>query len=176
MSGPLIIVTAAFLIPLAFIISYYDIYYRRIPNTFVLTTLAVGVVLNVSFGGLNGAIASLGGCALGFFLMFVLHIFGAMGAGDVKLFAAIASVTGLHLVLPMFFVVILTGGVLGVVSMLRSGQVRSTMMRVLQILFGVLPGHSVPRFAIPADRTHTIPYGVAITFGSLISVVLFHAW
>src|SRR6267142_1789519 len=108
MSGPLIIVIAAFLIPLAFIISYYDIYYRRIPNTFVFTTLAVGVVLNVSFGGLNGAIASLGGCALGFFLMFVLHIFGAMGAGDVKLFAAIASLAGAHLVLLMFIVVAIT--------------------------------------------------------------------
>jgi len=176
MSAPLSIVIAAFLVPLAFIISYYDICYRRIPNAFVLATLTVGLLLNVSFGGLEGALASVAGCALGFFLMFVLHIFGAMGAGDVKLFAAIASVTGLHLVLPMFFVVILTGGVLGVVSMLRSGQVRTTMMRVLQILFGVLPGHSVPRFAIPADRTHTIPYGVAITFGSLISVVLFHAW
>jgi prepilin peptidase CpaA len=105
--------------------------------------------------------------------MFVLHIFGAMGAGDVKLFAAIASVTGIHLVLPMFFVVILTGGVLGILSMLRAGQMKSTMLRVLQIVLGVLPGHSVPRFAVPADRMHTIPYGVAITFGSLISLVLF---
>jgi prepilin peptidase CpaA len=176
MSGPLIIVIAVFLVPLALIISYYDINYRRIPNPFVLATLTVGLLLNVSFGGFDGAVASLGGCALGFFLMFVLHIFGAMGAGDVKLFAAIASVIGIHLVLPMFFVVILTGGVLGVVSMLRGGQIKSTMMRVLQILFGVLPGHSVPRFAVPADRKHTIPYGVAITFGSLISLVLFRAW
>ena len=176
MSSPLVIVIAAFLVPLAFVISYYDIHYRRIPNPFVLATLAVGLLLNVSFGGFDGALASLGGCALGFFLMFVLHIFGAMGAGDVKLFAAIASVTGVHLVLPMFFVVIMTGGVLGIVSMLRAGQIKSTLMRVLQILFGVLPGHSVPRFAVPADRKHTIPYGVAITFGSLISLVLFHAW
>ena len=176
MSGPFTIVIAAFLIPLAFIISYYDICYRRIPNAFVLATLTAGLLLNISFGGFEGAIASLGGCALGFFLMFMLHIFGAMGAGDVKLFAAISSVIGIHLVMPMFFVVILTGGVLGIVSMLRIGQMKSTMMRVLQIVLGVLPGHSVPRFAVPADRTHTIPYGVAITFGSLISLVLFHAW
>jgi prepilin peptidase CpaA len=176
MSGPLSIVIAAFLIPLAFIISYYDIWYRRIPNPFVLATLTVGLLLNISFGGFEGVVASLGGCALGFFLMFILHIFGAMGAGDVKLFAAICSVTGIHLVLPMFFVVILTGGVLGIVSMLRAGQMKSTMWRVFQIVLGVLPGHSVPRFAVPTDRTHTIPYGVAITFGSLISLVLFRAW
>ena len=46
---------------------------------------------------------------------------------------------------------------------------------VLQILIGFLPGWQVPRFAVPADRRLTIPYGVAITFGSLISLFLFRA-
>lgn len=175
MSGPLGVIAAAFLIPLAVVISYYDIYYRRIPNPFVLATLTAGFLINVTFNGVNGALASLGGCALGFFLMFVLHTFGAMGAGDVKLFAAIGSVTGAQLVLPMFFVVILTGGVLGVVSMLHTRQMKLTMMRVLQIIIGILPGHTVPRFAVPTDRRHTLPYGVAITFGSLLSLVIFRA-
>jgi prepilin peptidase CpaA len=176
MSVSLTVISAAFLIPLALIISYYDICYRRIPNPFVLATLVVGFFLNVAFAGASGALNSLGGCALGFFLMFVLHIFGAMGAGDVKLFAAIGSVAGAPLVLPMFIVVTLTGGVLGIISMIRAGQMRETMMRVLHIVFGLLPGQRVPRFAVPTDRRLTIPYGVAITFGSLISLVLFRTW
>lgn len=176
MSASLTVISAAFLAPLAFIISYYDICYRRIPNPFVLATLVVGFFVNVAFAGINGALASLGGCALGFFLMFVLHIFGAMGAGDVKLFAAIGAIAGANLVVPMFIVVTLTGGLLGVVSMLRAGQVRTTMLRVLHIVIGLLPGQRVPRFAVPTDRKLTIPYGVAITFGSLISIILFRAW
>ena len=176
MSSSLGILAAIFLIPLALVISYYDICYRRIPNSFVLATLMVGLLINLTFNGFNGALASLGGCALGFFLMFVLHIFGAMGAGDVKLFAAIGSVMGAHLVLPMFFVVILTGGILGVVSMLRARQMKLTLMRVFQIVLGLLPGHTVPRFAVPTDRRYTIPYGVAITFGSLLSLVIFRAY
>lgn len=175
MSASLTVISAAFLVPLAFIISYYDICYRRIPNPFVLATLLVGFFVNVAFAGMNGALASLGGCALGFFLMFVLHIFGAMGAGDVKLFAAIGAVAGANLVLPMFIVVTLTGGVLGVISMLRAGQVKTTMLRVFHIVIGLLPGNRVPRFAVPNDRKLTIPYGVAITFGSLISIILFRA-
>jgi prepilin peptidase CpaA len=170
------VISAAFLIPLAVIISYYDICYRRIPNPFVLATLVVGFVVNVAFSGLSGALNSLGGCALGFFLMFLLHIFGAMGAGDVKLFAAISAIAGANLVLPMFIVVTITGGVLGVVSMLRTGQVRTTMTRVAHIVVGLLPGQRVPRFAVPTDRRLTIPYGVAITFGSLISLFLFRTW
>ena len=175
MSGSLSVTAAAFLIPLALLISYYDVCYRRIPNAFVLATLAAGILINVIFGGINGAVASLGGCALAFFLMFVLHVFGAMGAGDVKLFAAIGAIMGHQLVLPMFFVVILTGGVLGVISMLRTGQPKLIMMRVFHIVLGVLPGHSVPRFSVPDDRRYTIPYGVAITLGSLISLAIFRA-
>jgi prepilin peptidase CpaA len=163
------------LIPLAVIISYYDVRYRRIPNAFVLSTLLSGLVINLIYGGLQGALASLGGCVLAFTLMFILHVFGAMGAGDVKLFAAIGSVVGAQLVLPTFLVVILTGGLLAVCLMLRAGAIRTTMQRVLQILVGLLPGWQMPRFAVPADRRLTIPYGVAITVGSLISLAVFRA-
>ena len=174
MSGSLIIITA-FLIPLALIISYYDVRYRRIPNPFVLATLTVGIFTNAIIGGLNGALMSLGGCVLAFFLMFILHVFGAMGAGDVKLFAAIGSVMGASLVLPTFFVVVLTGGLLALVSMFRAGAVRQTMHNVVLLLVGLMPGWKMPRFSIPADRRYTIPYGVAITLGSLISLALFRA-
>jgi prepilin peptidase CpaA len=105
--------------------------------------------------------------------MFILHVFGAMGAGDVKLFAAIGAVIGAHLVLPNFLVVVLTGGVLAMISIIRSGRVITTMNRVLQILVGLLPGWNMPKFAVPADRSHTIPYGVAITVGSIISIAIF---
>lgn len=161
------------LVPLAAIIAYYDVRYRRIPNAFVLATLAAGVSMNGIFGGLGGVAASFMGCALAFGLMFMLHIFGAMGAGDVKLFAAIGAVTGAHLVVPTFIVVILTGGLLAVVSIIRAGVVMTTMHRVLQIFVGMLPGWQMPKFAVPTDRKHTIPYGVAITMGSIISLAIF---
>ena len=107
--------------------------------------------------------------------MFVLHVFGAMGAGDVKLFAAIGAVLGAPLVVPTFLVVVLTGGVLGVFTMVRARAVRTTLLRVAQIFMGLLPGWELPRFAVPQERRYTIPYGVAITFGSLIALMLFRA-
>lgn len=169
------LVNIGLLVPLAIIIGYYDVRYRRIPNAFVLAALAAGLAMNAIFGGMAGVAASLGGCALAFILMFMLHIFGAMGAGDVKLFAAIGAVTGAQLVVPTFLVVALTGGLLAVVSIIRAGTVMTTLHRVLQIFVGMLPGWQMPKFAVPADRTHTIPYGVAITLGSIISIAIFRA-
>lgn len=174
MFGTAIIPYLALLIPLAVIICYYDVRYRRIPNAFVLAALISGLLVNSIFHGIQGTVASLGGCVLGFALMFMLHIFGAMGAGDVKLFAAVGSVMGSSLILPTFFVVVVTGGLLAFVATLRAGTLRTTLHRVLQILAGLLPGWEMPRFPVPADRRYTIPYGVAITFGSLISLAIFH--
>ena len=175
MSPNFAVATSALLIPLAAIITYYDVRYRRIPNLFVLATLVSGLTLNLIYGGWAGLGASALGCAMALGLMLVLHVLGAMGAGDVKLFAAIGSVLGAGLVMPTFLVVVLTGGVLAVVSMLRAGSVRTTLLNVLRIFVGLLPGWQMPRFAVPADRRHTIPYGVAITFGTLISLVVFRA-
>jgi prepilin peptidase CpaA len=169
------IVNVTLLIPLAVLITYYDVRYRRIPNAFVLAALVCGLLVNGILGGLGGLASSLGGCALAFGMMFALHLFGAMGAGDVKLFAAIGSVVGAGLVIPTFVVVVLTGGVLAVFTALRARAVVETAQRVLQIFIGFLPGWQVPRFAVPVDRRHTIPYGVAITFGSLISLFIFRA-
>jgi prepilin peptidase CpaA len=173
MWNPSSIATVILLVPLAVIIIYHDVRYRRIPNAFVLATLISGLAINTIFGGFNGALSSLGGCALAFILIFVLHVFGAMGAGDVKLFSALGAVMGANLVVPTFLVVVLTGGLLAIVSIMRAGAVMTTMHRVLQIFVGLLPGWEMPKFTVPADRRHTVPYGVAITIGGLISVALF---
>jgi prepilin peptidase CpaA len=157
------------------LVAYHDVRYRRIPNAFVLATLIGGLTINLIYAGSGGLLSSLSGCALAFFPLFILHIVGAMGAGDVKLFAAVGSVIGAHLVLPTLLIVAITGGVIAVYSMIRARTVRTTMQRVVMILVGLLPGWQMPRFAVPADRRHTIPYGVAIMLGSLISVALFRA-
>lgn len=167
---------ALIFIPLAVGITYTDIRYRRIPNRLVLLTLIVGLTLNTIFGGTHGFLLSMGGIALAFGLMLFLHLFGTMGAGDVKLFAAIGAFQGVSLVLPTLLVVTLTGGLLAVFKMVYSRRVGATMFGVFQFFYGLLPGQNVPRFAIPADRSYTLPYAVPICFGSLVSFFLFHSW
>jgi prepilin peptidase CpaA len=162
-------------IPMALLIIYMDVRYRRIPNKLVLVILIGGVTLNTLFGGTHGLVASLGGFALAFAVMFFFHAFGTMGAGDVKLFAAVGAINGISLVLPTLLVVALTGGVMAIIKMVYSGRAKATMFGVLQFFYGLLPGQTVPRFAIPADRSYTLPYAVPICFGSLLAFLLFHA-
>ena len=161
------------LVPLAIFVIYYDVRYRRIPNVLVLATLLAGISINTGFSGVNGMLSSVEGFALAFFPMLLMHIFGAMGAGDVKLFGAVGAVLGVSMVPLAFVVVVMLGAVLAIYTMLRAGTVFSTLHGVLRIFVGILPGWEMPRFAMSPDRRHTIPYGVAIMVGSLIAVAIF---
>ena len=161
------------LAPLAIFVIYYDVRYRRIPNVLVLATLVAGISINIGFSGWEGMLSSLQGFALAFIPMLLMHIFGALGAGDVKLFGAVGAVLGVSLVPLAFVVVVMLGAVLAVYTMLRTGTVLTTLHGVLRIFVGILPGWEMPRFAMSPDRRHTIPYGVAIMVGSLIAVAVF---
>ena len=169
------IALAIMFIPLAIMITYMDVRYRRIPNRLVLITLLGGLALNTFFGGMHALVASLGGAALAFGLMFFLHVFGTLGAGDVKLFASIGAIIGISHVLPTLLVIAITGGVLAICKMVYARRVGITMLGVVQFFYGLLPGGKVPRFEIPADRSYTLPYAVAINFGSLLSFFIFRA-
>src|SRR5215813_3392192 len=161
------------ILPLFLIIGYSDIRHRRIPNAYVLAILINGLLMNTIINGIDGALRSVEGTALAFALMFALHIFGALGAGDVKLFGAVGSVIGVNSVLPTFVIVVITGAVLALIFAVNQGTLRTTLRRVLNILVGLMPGARMPRYQIPADRRLTIPYGVAITIGSLMSLIYF---
>ncbi|MFN0111713.1 MAG: prepilin peptidase [Blastocatellia bacterium] len=167
------IINFILLVPVAGLITYYDVRFRRIPNAFVLATLISGLILNIN-GGWNGILLSVKGGAFAFGLMLFLHIFSAMGAGDVKLFGAIGAVIGVNSVFQTFLVVLITGGVLAVFVSVRNGRLRETCNRVLLIFINLFSGWQPPRFPSPDDRQATIPYGVAITIGTLISLTIFH--
>lgn len=170
---PIYFMKLLLLLPLAAIVIYYDVRYRRIPNVVVVSALVAGFSINVSFLGLEGALSSLKGLGLAFLPMFLMHIFGALGAGDVKLFAAVGAVVGVALVPMTFVVVVMLGAALAIYSTVRAGTIFSTLHGVLRIFVGLLPGWEMPRFAMPPDRSHTIPYGVAIMLGSVISTIVF---
>ena len=168
-------VKLAVLIPLAASVIYHDVRFRRIPNMLVLSALIAGLTINIVFFGLHGLGNSALGFAVAFIPMLLLHIFGAMGAGDVKLMGAVGSILGVGLMPVTLVLVVMVGGILAVYTTLRAGTMFSTLHGVLRIFVGILPGWEMPRFAMAPDRRHTIPYGVAIMVGSLISAALFRA-
>ena len=91
---PLAPAISAALLVLAVLAAVWDLRTRRIPNWLVLGGLIAGFGLNGFLFGLEGlGIAGLG-MLVGFGIYLVLHLLHAMGAGDVKLMAAVGSLVG----------------------------------------------------------------------------------
>ena len=176
MPPSIIIVSATLLAILSVVIAYTDTRYRRIPNKLVVAALICGLSVNTIFGGAWGLLLSFGGFALAFAITLLFHSFGALGAGDVKLFGAVGSIVGVSLVLPTLLVVALVGGALAFCKMLYTRTAGTTLLNVAQIFLGRLSGAGAPRLAAAtADRRRSIRYGVAVCVGSLISLFVFRA-
>lgn len=72
----------------------FDTKEKRIPNLLTLPMMLTGLVLNIIMNSLNGVMFSLGGFFIGLAVFFIPFALGLMGAGDVKLMAAIGALMG----------------------------------------------------------------------------------
>ena len=89
------------LLAVLLVAAVYDVRYRRIPNWVTVTGVALGVALNAflrapadAWFSLAGVWFSLRGLGLAFGVYLVLYVIRAMGAGDVKLMAAVGALVG----------------------------------------------------------------------------------
>jgi len=144
--------------------AYTDMRRNRIPNWLSLGALVTGLLLSYLFlpegeihNGLKGA-----GVGLALFLPFYLA--GGMGAGDVKLMAAVGSFMG---PVPAFMTVCFTlmvGGCAALWIILRNGELVSFYRRYLVML--------TARVHIPAEEgsvaKRRFPYALSIAIGTLI--------
>src|SRR5258707_6460288 len=109
--SPLPLATQLLLTLLVVTAAVHDLRSRRIPNWLVLAGLVLGVALN-SFlhpywPGFKEAAQGFGLALLIYFPLYILH---AMGAGDVKLMAALGAMVGPGPWLALFIVPAILGG------------------------------------------------------------------
>ncbi len=109
-----------------------------IPNRLTLSALLAGLLLHTSLHGWSGLIYSAAGAASGFGMMFVLYWTGALGAGDVKLFAALGACGGAEFVLYSSVYSILYAAVIGIAILLITKQWKQRMGRVFAAAGGIL--------------------------------------
>jgi prepilin peptidase CpaA len=103
-----------------------DLRTRRVPNALTLSIAALGIALAATGAGRVGMAAALGGGLLGLLLMLPGHLFGATGAGDVKLLAAAGTLLGPGATLIAFVATAVAGGVLALLVAARRGRVAAT--------------------------------------------------
>jgi len=151
---------------------------RRIPNRLTYFSMIAGLSLQTLVYGWRGLLLSLGGAILfgGVFLLF--YLVRAMGAGDVKLAAALGCIIGPAGSWQVMFTTAVAGGVLAILVMVFTGRVLQTLRSTLSVAgFHVLHGlrtHPVVNLDNPAAVR--MPYGLAFAAGTLYWAIFMHSW
>ena len=113
-----------------------DLRTRRIPNILTATLAAIGIGLAAAGLGRVGLGASLLGCLLGLAFMMPGHLFGATGAGDVKLLAAAGALLGPTDTIYAFLYTAIAGGVLALVVAVARRRVSQTIASTGRLMSG----------------------------------------
>jgi prepilin peptidase CpaA len=173
-------ITFAILVPGILYASWIDYAQRRVPNWLNATLALLGLATQtLAFGwyrsgdaGVSGGLAcGLLGLLVGFGVLIVPWAMHGMGAGDVKLLAAIGCWLGPWLTLLSFAAGAIVGGIVAAVMIYTSGrtvhaitnvQTILTKMRRLETAFGEFGGAKTF-----GDTSQLLPYGVPLTIGTL---------
>jgi prepilin peptidase CpaA len=137
--------------------TFTDLRSRRIPNWLVLPFLPLGVVVSGWFHGWSGVAHSLEGAGLGFLIFGFFYWKLGMGAGDVKLCAAIGAWIGPDQLLIAVVLTALAGGLVVLVW---------AVCRAVLKMWKRMKGEGVTLGSIMESK---MPYAPAIAIGTLCS-------
>jgi prepilin peptidase CpaA len=155
----------------------YDVLYRRIPNWLTIGGVLAGIGLNTFiYQGWPGLRLSLVGLAVGFASYFALYSLRAMGAGDVKLMAAIGALVGARDWFGIFLITAIVGGVAGLAMVAARGRLKKTLWNMSFILSEMKHGRPAyvrrEELDVRSPRSVGLPHGAMIALGTIVFVGL----
>jgi prepilin peptidase CpaA len=166
---PLVQVLVAVLVLVA---GTYDILYRRIPNWLVLPCWLVGFAVNAALTGWMGLKTAAFGFGLAMLVYFPLYMLRGMGAGDVKLMAAIGALVGPVAWFLIFLSSSIVGGVVALVIMLTFKRFRKTLRNLALILWDLMhfraPYHRDEELSVDSPKAFRLPHGAVIALGVIV--------
>jgi len=151
--------------------TFTDLRSRRIPNWLVLPFLAAGIVASTWLYGWHGAEQSLAGMGLGMLLYGILFWMGGMGAGDVKLCAAIGAWIGPGQLMIALVMTAMAGGVMVLCWAAWSGFLRELLSGAGNLVFAWKGQGGMRDLEGTLDnpKRRVMPYAPAIAIGTLMS-------
>lgn len=146
---------------------------RRIPNLLSLGGAAVGILLAVTGYGSVTLGASIGGLALGLVALLPLYLLKAMGAGDVKLMAAVGAFLGPSITLAAVLCTFIAGAVIAIIVLIIRDGLRETLRRYGFGIKHLILGGTWLSKRVDKEGTGQLrfPYAGAILCGSVAAVL-----
>jgi prepilin peptidase CpaA len=170
------VLTDIFAAVLVLIAGASDIRSRRIPNWLTLSGVCAGLTLHAATEGFNGFKLSAIGMLLGFGAYLALYGLRAMGAGDVKLMAAVGAIVGPAGWISVFVATAIAAALLSLGLVIVKRRLRETLWNAIFIV-GELAHFRAPYkrrgdLDVKDERSLKMPHGVAIAAGTAAVLLL----
>ena len=151
-----------------------DLLWRRIPNFLTIPAFVLAVVVRLVFQGWTGLGLAIAGAVAAPVLLLLMHGGKGIGMGDLKLTAAIGAMLGPVMAVVTVLLSAVAGGLLAILMMLRPGGQLAELVSVLSIGIPFIKKRKSDD-APAEDQTsmETMPYGLAIGAGSLMTLAVY---
>jgi len=146
--------------------TFTDVRSRRIPNWLVFPFFVLGLVVSGWLQGWHGVEMSFAGAGLGLLIYGLLFWVGGMGAGDVKLCAAIGAWIGPSQMLISLIFTALVGGAMALTWAAFGGFLKELFLHTGDLAFGAKERGEI---TLKNPLRRKMPYAPAIAVGTLIS-------
>ncbi|HSE58353.1 MAG TPA: A24 family peptidase [Nitrospiraceae bacterium] len=140
----------------------------RIPNWLTTPAMVFGLAVHAWQHGLQGLLFSLFGLFVGLGSFLLLHLSGNIGAGDVKLMAAVGAMVGPHDAFMSAVLAIMVGGFYALVAMVYQWGLVSTIRRLSRVFQGLVATRMQVAYAHELVLPFRLRYGLAIAGGTLL--------
>jgi prepilin peptidase CpaA len=149
-----------------------DVTTRRIPNVLTFGAAAGALIVRGSLFGTAGVVDAAAGWLIGFLILFPLFFVRGLGAGDVKLVAALGAWVGPVEAVWLALYASICGGVVGVGYALARGYLRTALTNLVVIgnhwrTTGFKP---VPGLTLENAETPKLPYAIPILLGTMVTL------
>jgi len=150
----------------------FDLRTRRIPNLLTIGAAAVAVLFAIAYSGFYGMTTALFAWVLGAALFFPFFALGGMGAGDVKLLAALAAWLGPADAVYLATVAAAAGGLIALLVSLFRGYTRQAFSNIWLMLmhWKVVGPRPVPGLTLRDRRAPRLAYAIPIAVGALCTL------
>jgi len=146
---------------------YTDLRWSRIPNWLTFPAMGLSILVQAWIGGSHGALFSLAGLGVGMGLFLLPYVCRAMGAGDVKLMAAIGSIVGPSGALSITLLSVLAGGVYALGAMTYQWGLAGTSKKLAFSAYGAFVSAGLA-WSGDIQLPFKLRYGLAIAAGTLL--------
>jgi prepilin peptidase CpaA len=150
-----------------------DIRSMRIPNWITVSGLLSGLLTQGIMNGWHGLVVSVCGAAVGFTMLLLMHLIGAVGAGDVKLFAGIGAWTGTLFTLQVVIYSVLFGAVIGWLMVIKRRETGIRSRKILNTLSGFMIFKSPFLLKNRDSELLRFPFMLAVIPGSICAYLYF---